>query len=143
MAKIVHSEAAPAESVHYTFAALPEGFDLGGKSKGFETNDTALLAEAESHPWLKVERDPEEVIGGAYVQQLDPKDDPLSAANDVSRDPEAIKRDEDAKAEAWFGSPTAIDAGLDQEKVVTTGRVAETLAADAKASNDDSKKDSK
>lgn len=135
MAKISHSEAAPSEAVHYSFAAAE--FDLGGKSKVFETDDASIISEAMAHPWLSVEVDPATVVQGAYVEQIRPEDDPMSRVNSIANDPEAVKAAEEAKAEAWT-QPVAIEAGLDQSKPVEVGQVAFTLAADT---TDDKKKD--
>lgn len=136
MAKIVHSEAAPSEAVHYTFAGVE--FDLGGRKKAYESNDATVLANAEAHPWLAVEREEVEVVQGAYVEQLAPKDDHLSAVgaainpNDPAeaRKAEAAKRGEDIE-------PVAIDAGEAQTEVVETDGVAETLAADPTSKTDE------
>jgi hypothetical protein len=54
-------------------------------------------------------------------------DDPLSAANSVANDPEAARA---AQVEREDFQPVALDAGETQTEVVTTGAVAETLAAD-------------
>lgn len=137
MAKILHSDVAPAGSVHYTFAALPEGFDLSGKTASHETTDSALIAEALIHPWLRVEYPKEQLVAPDEKPPLDPKDDPLSAVNDNSNDPAAVKASEDAKRAAVGADEdthgTALDAGLDQKEVVVTGDVAETVAADKAA----------
>lgn len=136
MAKIVHSEAAPAESVHYNLAGVE--FDLSG-TKSYETLDPAVISNALAHPWLDVKYDKVDVVQGAYVDQIRPEDDPLSAVNSVANDPEAARAAEAEKAAA-FGQPVALDAGLDQKKVVETGPVAETLAAD-ETSKTSTKKD--
>lgn len=126
MAKIVHSEAAPSEAVHYTFVGVE--FDLGGRKKSYETDDAAVLSNAEAHPWLTVERETVEPIQGAYVEQLRPEDDHLSSLNSKANDPEAVRAAEEAKREA-ADNPVAIEAGKDQTEVVETGGVAETVAA--------------
>lgn len=129
MAKIVHSEAAPSEAVHYSFAGVE--FDLGGRRKGFESDDPAVLANAEAHPWLSVQRPEVELVAGAYVEQLAPADDHLTiAGREVDpNDPDEAKKAEDAKADE-FAVGAAIDAGLDQDEVVETDGVAQTVAAD-------------
>jgi len=133
MAKIVFSQDAPSgETVHFTF---PEGeFDLGGKSKSYTSKDRALLNSASGHPWLDVEYDEAEEYAGSFVDtQVRPEDDPLSAVGPnagIAFDPKEIKKIEDAKAEArGAGTHVAIDAGLDQDTKVSTGDVAETVAA--------------
>lgn len=139
MAKIVPSDNAPSETVHYTFAGAE--FDLGGSGKGskraYESTDPTILSNAEAHPWLAVERPEVQPVSGAYVEQIAPEDDPLSAVNDNANDPEAVKATEDAKLTDSGGSPTAVDAGLDQDKVVETGGVAETIAADHANTDED------
>ena len=55
MAKIVHSDAAPSEAVHYSLANVE--FELGGRKKSYSTDDAGVLSNAEAHPWLRVERD--------------------------------------------------------------------------------------
>lgn len=124
--KIQSSDLAPAETVHYDLAGVE--FDLSGK-KSFETDDVIVISNARSHPWLKV-IDPEiEQVVGALVEQIKPEDDPFSLVNYHGNDPERIKADEAAKAEA-AGHPVAIEAGTPQTELVVTGGVAETLAAD-------------
>jgi len=133
MAKIVPSDLAPAEAVHYSLGAVE--FDLGGKSdaKSFETTDRAALSNAESHPWLTVEYDEAEAIDPAfYAPKVRPEDDVLSEfgprANDAF-DPEKVKAAlEDARAGRV--APLAVESGTDQSEEVTSGPVAETLAAD-------------
>lgn len=129
MAKIVHSEAAPAEAVHYSFAGVE--FDLGGskKNSSFESDDPVLLGNALAHPWLEVEYPEVELVSGTYVDQLAPEDDHLSAAGQKvnPNDPEAAKAATEAAAP---DEPVAIEAGKTQTDPVVTGRVAETLAAD-------------
>lgn len=129
MAKIVHSEAAPSEAVHYSFAGVE--FDLGGRKKGYDSDDPTVLANAESHPWLRVERPEVEVVAGAYVEQLSPEEDHLTAAGHEidPNDPAEAKRAEEAKVENNI-TPVAIDSGLDQDEVVETDGVAQTIAAD-------------
>lgn len=100
MAKISHSDAAPKDSVHYTLAAGE--FDLGGKTKVFETDDQALIADAQVHPWLKVEFEGVNAEGD-FAPQLDPKDDHLSFINDNSNDPEVAAAAEEAKVKAADG----------------------------------------
>lgn len=52
MAKITHSELAPAEKVVYTLAN--EQFELTAKGS-YESDDPIVLSNAEVHPWLSVE----------------------------------------------------------------------------------------
>jgi hypothetical protein len=133
MAKIVLSDDAPNEAIHFSLAQVE--FDLGGKSdKGaFETSDPVVLADAAAHPWLSVERDAEDVYQPSAPSFLRPEDDVLSAVNSVAFDPEAIRAVEEGKIAA-DQNRLAIDAGLDQNKPVSTDTptfsVAETLAAD-------------
>ena len=51
MAKIVHSDAAPSESVHYSIGSAE--FDLSGR-KIYETTDSDVISGASVHPWLTV-----------------------------------------------------------------------------------------
>lgn len=129
MAKIVPSDVAPSEVVHYSLANAD--FDLGGSGKGskkaYETDSPAVIANAEAHPWLTVEHDPAAIIKGTYRETLKPEDDVLSAVNDHSNDPDVVHA---AEVAAFEGDPTAIESGKDQDKVVETGGVDETLAAD-------------
>jgi hypothetical protein len=105
MAKIVHSDDAPTEAVHYSLAGVE--FDLGGKSDAaaYETDDAEVISNAAVHPWLAVEFDPVDVAA------------------------ETAATDDDANL-----NRTALDAGLDQNESVSieAGNVviAETLAAD-------------
>lgn len=128
MAKILLSDRAPSgEAVTFSLAGT-ELFQLSG-SESFTTEDGVAIRAAESHPWLKVERDPESVVGGSYFEQVAPADDALSAQNSVAFDVDKIRETEEAKRED-LGQPVAIQAGLKQDKPVVTGGVAETLAAD-------------
>lgn len=132
MAKIVSSDAAPLEAVHYALGQ--SDFDLGGGGKKtYETDDASVIAAATEHPWLDVEVEPVELVQGAYVNLLAPEDDHLSAAGQTinPNDPDEVRKAEEAKAEE-FSHPVAIEAGLEQSKPVTTTgvEVAETLAAD-------------
>lgn len=52
MAKITHSELAPAEKIVYTLAN--EQFELTAKGT-YDTDDAIVLGNAEAHPWLSVE----------------------------------------------------------------------------------------
>lgn len=134
MAKIVPSELAPSEAVHYSLGNVE--FDLGGKSeaKSFETDDRVVIDNAVSHPWLNVEFDAApELSVEAVDTRVRPEDDVLGAfgprANDAF-DPEKIKAAEAAKVED-APQPLAIDAGLNQDEDIKTDTgAAETLAAD-------------
>jgi hypothetical protein len=100
MATISNSDLAPDEQVHYSVAGAEFDLDPGGT---FETDDEQVLANAQAHPWLKVERPVVEPgdDGGPVVEVRYPA--------------------------------TAIDAGLDQKVEQFEGaedQVAETLAAD-------------
>src|SRR4051812_9615905 len=112
MAKIVPSDLAPDEAVHYSLGAVE--FDLGGKSdaKAYETHDRSVLSNAEAHPWLEVEYDAVEAIDPAfYDTQVKPEDDVLGAlgprANDAF-DPDKIKAALEARQSET--APVAIDS---------------------------------
>lgn len=137
MAKIVHSEAAPAEAVRYSLAGAE--FELGGSGKqSYETLDPVVLGNAVAHPWLDVKRDPAEMVRGGYVDHLKPEDDALSAVNSaVAFDPEAVKA---ALPEGSEVERVAVESGKDQTKPVETGGVAETLAADDSSKTSDKQK---
>lgn len=133
MAKIVLSDLAPAEAIHFSLGNAE--IDLGGKSgkQSVETDDRELLSNAVAHPWLTVEVDPAEEAGGQFADPHVPaEEDPQSAANQRAHDAfdvEKIRATEEAKhpeAEA----PVAIESGLDQTTEVKVGDVAETVAAD-------------
>lgn len=123
MAKIVASDEAPKGAFRFSLAneeieKLP-----------YESTDPAVLANAEAHPWLVVERDEVEELS-ELAGELHPTadEDVLSAQNSVAFDPEAIKA---ALTEEAASDPVAIDAGLDQSKVVETeSGVDLTVAAD-------------
>lgn len=128
MATIKSSDLAPSEAVHYTLANAE--FDLGGSGKKtFDTTDADVIANALSHPWLIVEFPKADLSAGVYVDQVDPKHDPLSARFEGKI--EDAERP-DSAGETTPIHPVAIDAGEDQGEVVQSGRVAETLAAAAK-----------
>lgn len=138
MAKIVHSDLAPDEVVHYDLAGVE--FELGGSGKSsFETENRVVLGSAEVHPWLNVEYPKVDVIAGKPRTTLadHPELDPLSGFGPdagVPYDADAIKAIEESKAAAYV-NPLAIDANLDQSEAVTVGEggaqpVDVTLAAD-------------
>lgn len=126
MAKIVHSDAAPSEAVHYTIGSAE--FDLSGR-KSYETKDQDVISSAAVHPWLTVQYDKVEMIQGAYVEQVRREDDPMAAPNSIANDPDEVRKAEAAKASMTF-NPVALDAAEKQTDVVETAGFAETLAAD-------------
>lgn len=127
MAKIVHSDAAPSESVHYSIGSAD--FDLSGR-KSYETTDSDVISGALVHPWLSVTYDPVEQIQGGYVEQVRREDDPMASPNSIANDPVEVRKIEEAKAANRL-NPVALDAGEKQTDVVETGIVAETLADDS------------
>jgi hypothetical protein len=113
MAKIELSNIAPSEAVHFSIGNVE--FDVP-----FESDDRRVVVAANSHPWLKVTPDKEELISGTFREpSVLPKDDVLSEQNSIAFDPEEIKKVEEAKLEVE-GGRTAIEAGLDQTKVKET-----------------------
>lgn len=140
MAKIVPSDLAPSEVVHYSLAGAD--FDLGARKKTYETADREILGAATAHPWLTVEYDEAEASAPTFVDtQVRPEDDALGAQGpnaNIAFDPAEIRKVEDAKAEARGEKPVAIDAGRDQNKAETEGGVAVTLAADSDSDKDKS-----
>lgn len=132
MAKIVASDEAPKGKFRFSLAneeieKLP-----------YKTDDAVVLANAEAHPWLTVEREAVEELAeqGDPFPQVKAEDDALGHLNSVANDPKAVR---DALVERGASAPVAIDAGLDQNEVVETkSGVAETVAADKAA---DDKKD--
>lgn len=132
MAKIIPSDLAPDEVVHYSLGAVE--FDLGGKSgsKSYETDDRAALSNAEAHPWLTVEYDKVEALDPAfYAPSIRPEDDIHSDQGPRAGDAfdiEKIKADLESRKQEV--SPLAVQSGLDQSEEVKVGDVAETIAAD-------------
>lgn len=132
MARIVLSDQAPTEAIH--FSLVNDEFILGGASdkKSYETDDRGVLAAAAEHPWLEVEQDEvKEAAVFAEDTRVAPEDDPLSDRHPnaaLAFDAEAIAKFEAEKREGV--SPVAINAGLDQDTPESTGPVAETIAAD-------------
>lgn len=129
MANIVLSDVAPKDASHFSLANA--NFDVP-----FETDDPIVLANAEAHPWLKVERPEVEMLSGGFREvSVKPEDDALSAQNSVANDPDAVRAEQERRAaEEGTGTPLAVEAGLDQDKPQTVGEgdneVAVTLAAD-------------
>ncbi len=107
MATISPNDYAPAEVVHYNFAG--GDFKLGGRTKKYDTNKLALITEARTHPWLTVEEEVVEPVAGAYVEQISPKDDPMSAMNYTGNDPENARAAERDKVAAVQAEPVAVD----------------------------------
>ena len=120
----------------------PEGdlrFSLGNEEIDevpYETNDPTVLANAEVHPWLAVEREEVEELSELAAQHLQvaPEDDVLSAQNSIANDPDEVRK---ALAKDHESDPVAIESGLDQGDVVETDSgVAETVAAANQAGDD-------
>lgn len=125
MAKIVPSKNAPSEDFTVTF-----GVGQVKSTEPLETTNTDLIAEAQNHPWLDVEYDEVEILGGEVVPPaVDPAKDPLSAQNPDNQhlnDPDVVRA---ARAEADALAPAAIDPVLDQDKTKVEGGVAKTVAS--------------
>lgn len=133
MATIRASEKAPAGDLHYVFSTGDFDLSAGGS---YETDDQVLLGEARAHPWLEAELDASDVVQFvAPDRQVKPEDDSQSAVNSIAFDSDEIRKVEEAKSEN-FGSPTAIDAGLDQGDNVSVGGTAFTFAADEAAEDE-------
>jgi hypothetical protein len=132
MAKIVPSTLAPSKQFRITFASASFALD-GAKKSAYETDDPAVIAEARAHPWLEVQTAKSDLVTGEVKTWIDPKTDPLSAQHPDARkalDPKAAR---EALAKGLAVPHVAINAGLDQDEVVTSGPVAETVAAADKA----------
>ena len=139
MAKIVPSPSAPSQAFRLTLGATSFELDGSKKTSSYETDDPVVIANARAHSWVDVVAKKADIVVGGYKQILDPKLDPLSAQHEDSKkalDPEAARA---ALREELAVHPVAIDAGLDQDKVVTSGPVAETVAAADKAAATSSK----
>lgn len=121
MAKIVLSDAAPEDAVHFSLGQ----FEI---DVPHDTRNRDLISDAVAHPWLNVEYDEVEVLGGEGPSTANLANDPLAAGNDVSNDPEAVQAELDRREAEK--APLAVDAALDQDEPQTAGPVAITLAAD-------------
>jgi hypothetical protein len=133
MAKISLNDHAPSgETVSFSLANA-ETFELGaGAKKFFETDDPDLISNANAHPWLQVEVATDVPAPNFHEPAVRPEDDTLGRFGPNARlanDPDEVKKANDARA-ADDVQPLAVQAGLDQDKEVVTGEVAETLAAD-------------
>jgi hypothetical protein len=124
MPKIVLSDAAPKDVERLTFS-LPgaEPFEAP-----YESDSPVVLANAESHPWLEVERDEDAVVDPpSYSASVDPTKDPLSLQYEGDRNVAPAEPEEDV-------TPLAVESGLDQNVAETVGEgdneTAVTLAAD-------------
>ena len=141
MATIRTNDNAPADSVKYVFPL--ETFDLapGGE---FETKNRDTIASAHSHPWLVVEEETvDELGGGDWERRSVPyEEDVLAAPNSKAFDVEAIKADREEQRDVVVNH-TAIQAGLDQGESVEVADVAFTVAADEAQDDevDDDKKE--
>lgn len=89
MAKIVHSEAAPAEAVHYALAGVE--FDLEGDAV-FETDDREVIRNAEGHPWLHVDEDVQPVAADGEALVDEPAPQPVAIEAGLVQT-EAVVRD--------------------------------------------------
>lgn len=123
MARITKSDAAPADAKHFSLANVE--FDLSG-SAAYETDDSTVIANARSNPFLKVEEDtvaPAQQV--AEVDPLDPHRNPSADHLSTLASPSAVKAaeaNESAIREA---------AGLNDSFAVSDGAptIAETLEA--------------
>jgi hypothetical protein len=132
MAEIVTNDLAPKDDT-LTFSLANVEFQTP-----YETDDRDVLANASVHPWLDVKYPEVPADEGVVFQnQPTPAEDPLSRVNDDSNDPAAVAA---AREQAVDPTPLAIDAGLDQDKIVKDDAdINVTLAADeADPSTDDS-----
>lgn len=75
MAKIVHSEAAPAGEVSYSLGIAE--FKLGGKNPSFSTSDYTVISDALVHPWLSVEDDSTPAVQTVKAQTSGKSSDPI------------------------------------------------------------------
>lgn len=131
MAKIVHSSLAPSEAVTYSLGNTSFEIDGSKKTAAYETDDPTVLSDARVHPWLDVVVEKVDQVEGLLANRLDPTKDPLSAQHEnarLSTSADAAREFQEKQVEE-LGSPVAIQAGLDQKKVVKAGPVSETLAA--------------
>lgn len=127
MGKIRASDKAPATDLNFVLGN--SDFELA-QGATYETDDPATISSARSHPWLVVEDDVTDTVEyNTEDRQVKPEDDALSVQNSVAFDPEEIRKVEEDKR-VVYGTPTAIDAGLDQNEAVYVGDVAVTVAAD-------------
>lgn len=135
MAKIMHSADAPKGQARYTLGGF-EPFELEGNG-AFETDNRALVALAEMHPWLKVERDKSQIL--EVRRTADPhvprEEDYLAAENSKAFD---LKLAEEQVVEAQAIYPVAIDVSENQKEQKRVGDIAVTIAA-ANADNPDNK----
>jgi hypothetical protein len=134
MATIRPNENAPAEEVHYTLPSAE--FDLG-PGGSYESDDRAVAAAAEDHPWLEVEYP--QVNAEVYTRpakSIPYREDPFSEYNDFSNDPARVEETEREKYSATV-APLAVEAGLDQSEPVSVGNTDLTLAAADETDTDD------
>lgn len=121
MAKIDKNDLAPSDAKVFSLAnALIE--------VPCDTTDREVIANALAHPWLDVQVPEADAIDPTYYDaQIKPEDDALSALNDKSNDPDAVKADLPSREDS---APVAIEAGLDQgDKIETDSGVALTVEA--------------
>jgi hypothetical protein len=136
MAKIVLNDAAPSDdTLAFSFAGVEEAFQAP-----YETDNREAISNALAHPWLEVEYDAEDVVDpDEFDTRLRPEDDALSAVNDHSNDPDAVRAEiERRRAERGDVTPLAVEPTLDQDEPVKEGPVAVTLAADETDEDGDS-----
>lgn len=124
MAKISLNDHAPSgEKVSFSLANA-ETFELGtGAKDSIETDDTDLISNANAHPWLQVDVGTDAPVPTFTEPSVKPEDDVLGRFGPNAN----LKPEKAEKVEAV--QPLAVEAGLDQDKKVVTGDVAETLAA--------------
>lgn len=126
MAQIVPTKEAPNDAVVYQ---LPAAEFALGQGDSFETEDRAVLSDASAHPWLEVKYPKSEAAVPTFrPDSVAREDDVLAAQNSEAFDTEAIRRDAAVEASV---APLAVEPTLDQNKKVTEGGFARTLAADA------------
>lgn len=138
MATISPNDYAPSESFKVILPTATFDLDPGGS---YETEDRVAISDAEAHPWLQVKHPEEVELSVQRAEKSVPyADDYLSAPNSKAFDADEIRKIEEAKA-SDTGTPLAVEAGLDQDKSVTSGegehQIALTLEADDTTSTDD------
>lgn len=129
MATIKLNDHAPSEEA--TFLLANETLKSADLPK--DTDNRALVAAAEEHPWLAVDYPEVESFEAAAAEpRVRYEDDYLAAPNSKAFDLDEVRKTEEAKRQA-VSTPTAIDAGLDQSDSETVADVSVTLAADEAA----------
>lgn len=140
MATIRPNDNALAQDAEYN---LPGAKFTLGPGDSYETDDRAVLSDAETHPFLIVEYPEQPQVSVSRESGSVPyEDDYLTAPNSRAFDLEEVERVETEK-HGTDAARLAVQSGLDQNKQTEIAGIGVTLAADDAITDKPARKSSK